>query len=389
MKRKLLFLLSRTSWGAISLLRPRPRSWISRSEKPIWLFGAFTGKHFADNSKALALFVDSMKFKRVVWCYSDEMSREALEAIPFETVNLASTRGRVMAMKAEVLVFSHGLHDLPLTYAARQAHLVRLGHGVTAFKTFQSTRPMRRFLMTRFVDTVVAAGQIDRSNKIEWGFGANQIIITGLPRWDLFGTPNTSTATSQVTGLLIAPTAREWVLGDSERYASFLKPWLDLCAQLKVSFGETTPILFAVHPSMAGAFHSLDLSSEMPNLHVIHDPTDIEDAITFSSHLVTDYSSIAHDFMHLNRPVVYFRPQGDRHALRRDLHDSSHSYFFGSTFTEIDGVGKELLSYAAGELGQFKVDEFAQTRSSIDEFADSGNCSRLYHALQERLRGTS
>jgi CDP-glycerol glycerophosphotransferase (TagB/SpsB family) len=62
--------------------------------------------------------------------------------------------------------------------------------------------------------------------------------------------------------------------------------------------------------------------------------------------LVTDYSSVAFDFLLLDRPIVYFLPDHDRYVSRRNLYFTLEEMTAGPVAT----TPAELYEVLAGDL---------------------------------------
>ena len=132
------------------LFNPRAASRLRRERA--WLFGGSVGRAYSDNSAALHQFVrNAQPAIRAYWVIDQDSPDLALAQSRGPVLLRNSVEACVRALLAEVLVVSHGVHDIPgLTSPACRALRVRLGHGITA------TRVRRPHLL----------GSVERLNRL-------------------------------------------------------------------------------------------------------------------------------------------------------------------------------------------------------------------------------
>jgi CDP-glycerol glycerophosphotransferase (TagB/SpsB family) len=100
--------------------------------------------------------------------------------------------------------------------------------------------------------------------------------------------------------------------------------------------------------------------------------------------LITDYSSVAFDFLYMNRPVIFFQ-------FDRAYFQANH----GAPFIDLDTELPGPVAMTASEVEHhmrlaiqrgWKIDE--QSRPKIENFfafRDNQNCSRIVDAIYARL----
>ncbi|WP_066517276.1 glycosyltransferase [Curtobacterium ammoniigenes] len=200
------------------------------------------------------------------------------------------------------------------------------------------------------------------------GFGPARLIETGYPRNDhLFDTPGAEATRSRLGVrslqdgggvVLYAPTWRGERFtaptdhtGEIARVAAFIQATLEQA-------GSAARVLVKPHQAV------LELARQQPALHDVLVPEDIPTnrLLAATDVLVSDYSSIAVDFLATGRPVVFAGLDGDDYAATRGLYVDPAS-FPGPRCTDLPS-----LAAAVTRGVQHGIDpEFADRYSAMAE----------------------
>ena len=175
--------------------------------------------------------------------------------------------------------------------------------------------------------------------------------------------------------ILYAPTFRdgrpEWVL----------QAGLEHIAQAALQRGDL--LIVNLHPVESPLLPQL--RPVLPQVAFVQPRTDLYPLLGRSSALVTDYSSVMFDYLHLGRPVLLFRPD---HAA----YTQQSRKLFDDKLVQLPGP---LFDDAAGLAQALKRDDLAQTpahaqaraalRAQCFDHADGGSAERLLAVLQDEL----
>jgi CDP-glycerol glycerophosphotransferase len=113
--------------------------------------------------------------------------------------------------------------------------------------------------------------------------------------------------------------------------------------------------------------------------------TDIYPLLASTSALITDYSSLMFDYLHLRRPVLLFRPDHASYTEKsRRLFDDKLQQLPGPLVDKADALARLLL---APRMGQDAVHEHARSqllRQWYDHH-DGASAHRLMQLLADEL----
>jgi CDP-glycerol glycerophosphotransferase (TagB/SpsB family) len=117
--------------------------------------------------------------------------------------------------------------------------------------------------------------------------------------------------------VLYAPTFR-----DANRGQWILRAGLERIARAVADAGDC--LIVNMHPVEQP--HVPDIAQTLPGVCFVAPRTDVYPLLAKTSLLITDYSSIMFDFLHLDRPIVLFRPDHQDYITRsRRLFDDKLS----------------------------------------------------------------
>jgi CDP-glycerol glycerophosphotransferase (TagB/SpsB family) len=343
------------------------------------VFGGAVAKSYSDNSRALFEHVrlgDEQIEAR--WVLS-EMSADWNAVAREVRVVAESLDTHRLAMRASVLVYSHGVHDIPGMEMNRRALKVRLGHGLTALKRkhFRTVADQRRFVeRIKEVGLITVASPMDQTFTLEWGAFPEQIAITGLPRWDrLVGLR----ATAERRRVVYAPTWRSWT--DPEPAVRQIMALLcsrhfrDICR----SHGMI-PTLYC-HPNMRGHLNHDALTDAA--IEVVHSDRNADKLLAETAVMITDYSSTCWDALYVDIPVIFYmfdRASYERHAgsyIDLDTLFGWQAYSEKEVFAALAWATDVFLSDAQQPAGsEWKSRAFVEI--------DDKNCSRVMSAIGMR-----
>jgi hypothetical protein len=356
-----------------------------RTDRPVWVFGAVSGREYCDNSQALFEHVRAERPDvRAVWQIDGDSPD--VERLPTgaEWVDRTSFAAHRITQAAEVIVFSHGTRDIAGLYANRRAVVVRLGHGLTAFGITRGATPFSVRRMTRRVSLAPVASEFERAHKRQWGFAADQLPITGLARWD--GLRARRAATEVRDTVLFAPTWRAWLTADdfeASDYWGHVRSVLgDEAIRAKLRQAGLRLAVFG-HPAIRSML--ADRVHDLP-VDVIDHGADLQGALARSALFLTDWSSIAFDALALRVPTLFFHFDLDRYSRERGSYVDLRQRLFGPTAHDLEGVRTQLAAFAdAGLAFPAFADDVERWSATAFAFEDQQNCARVRAAIEDLI----
>lgn len=350
----------------------------------LWVVGGSSGQSYADNSAALHRHAVEAG-SDVVWLLdrdSDDWGRASAVGEVVDRRSLAAAR---LVRSSSVAVFSHGIHDVPGVLDC-DAVVVRLGHGLTAFKKGSPPTDRRVIRTVGRVDLAPVASEFEQANKQEWGFSAGQLPITGLARFDPL--KRLADADPHRDALVWCPTVRERALvGASERRTverDFGRVW-ELLVELARD-SELEPMLF-LHPGI----RHLGSAIARGNPTNVVAPSELPAALVRARLMVSDYSSVAWDSLYVDTPVVFYRPDVNLQRQARDSHVDLNLDMFGPIAHDLESLRAAIaLELSDPECWSSQRADWAERAFA---FRDDRNCERVMaevrHELEARSSGSA
>lgn len=311
-------------------------------KKGLVIFGARNGKVYMDNSRYLYEWVVGNTSCSSVHPYWITNSREVFDDLRsrgLPVVRSLSAHGLLVLLRAEYGVYSNRLTDLAADryLVPRSLKLVLLGHGL-AIKAYRFT------LNTFDIGSEFAKDILQASRSVEYAISSSAFVadmdsrsqridirkycITGLPRNDVFFQPRESMIQQWrelipdwqdfAMTILYAPT---WRNKGCTRTAFF--PFEDFEREPLWDFLSEKRLLLLLRP------HPLELTASAQELRkMLSDNVrlaandlfpDVNEILYFCDALITDYSSIMHDFLLLDRPLIFVPYDFDEFSRKEGL----------------------------------------------------------------------
>lgn len=370
----------------IAFLVPRNKDWIA-------VIGRQEGK-FLDNAKYFFLQANQdYSNKRFVFISEDKSVVTLINNHGFEARPYPSFKSIIFLLRCGIFVVDEATWFSKLRFFfLRGATSVQLWHGVwckyielskwqheqgdaswssanflLSFRLFLYRLTGRRMTY----DIVVATSEFYKKEVFQPAFLAKEFLITGYPRND-FGISltgkykdlawsNVDTDISQKiidwkrknkTLVLIAPTFR-----DSGTMPMQLT-YQDFLLLNEFSVENNYEFIFKLHPSDT----NMDFL-QSDHFNIYQRDSDIYPLFPYFDVLISDYSSITMDFLHCDKPILFFIPKNDTYLERdRQLQFDPKTMMPGLIAKNI----KELMS---GLLTETNVDNFQHERQLLKQKA--------------------
>src|SRR5690606_32029769 len=176
-----------------------------------------------------------------------------------------------------------------------------LQHGVIGVSRVNHTLHKNRTNYSLFV----VSSEFEKEHVVkEFGYKENEVIVTGLARWDAL--EDTSTGTE----VLLMPTWRSWIKSEQQLLNSdYLKNYLTLLHSKSLHhILERKNLTLTFYPH----YQIQKLLGELPEFHeritvVRQGEETVQSLLKRHSILITDYSTVSFDFAYMEKPVLFYQ----------------------------------------------------------------------------------
>lgn len=282
--------------------------------KKVWVFGAWFGQRFSDNSKYLYKYVsDNEKNINPIWITKSKKLTNELITQGINAFYYKSPLGIYYQIRAGVVMISHSMEaDLNSFFIGLNTYRVQLWHGIPLKKIgFDNDKAKVRtglsikfpklymILMNSRYDMMISTG--DLCSKIfssAFNLPISKIKQTGFPRNDVFfKRPEYDT----LFKIVYMPTFRD-VEGDSGYlFTKYGFNALEFDKKLK-AYGII--LYIRVHPANRPSSQLIETLQKCDSIRM-SESDDIYEEINQYNCLITDYSSIMFDFILSGRNVIF------------------------------------------------------------------------------------
>lgn len=351
-------------------------SMLSLRSRKIYVFGAWYGEKFSDNSKYL--FLEAIKDKSItsVWITKNKGIYIFMKKFGFKVYMYNSLKGVYYQLKASVYftcVSRKDINALLIGNATRinlwhgvglkkilsdnKINKTKKGNGINAFirkiKKNVKRFPYRKEYILSTSDTMskIFSGAFRRNIEKIWQLGQ--------PRNDIFfdDTLELESFSIKEPGkklILYMPTHR-----NEGKTSMFLESILDL--RLLNEFCRENNVLFVIKKHFYHSTEKENLNSYTNVKDITQTEYDSQQLLKHTDILITDYSSCYVDYLLLDRPVIFYNYDHESYVLNdRDL------YFDYNTTTPGEKVKNFKELYTALEKVLIEgIDPFAEYRQFV------------------------
>jgi CDP-glycerol glycerophosphotransferase (TagB/SpsB family) len=352
-------------------------SYFLPKNKNVWIFGAWFGEKYADNSKALFEFVNKHDEKiAAIWLTQSKTVFNELKQKGLNVYYTYSLFGYYYSAIARYVFVSTGMHDVNRFVSSNNIK-VQLWHGTPLKKIMNDdklvvAKKKSHTLKQIFIpfDTIKYEYLLSSSENINnhlmsaFGNKIKNIIVEGYPRNDmLFGVNNKEKI------ITFLPTHRgEGEGGIQNIFQSFDSNEFD-------RFLEKRSCRLLIKP------HFYDLNNitleTTEHINILKEDLDLYQLLSKTDILITDYSSVYFDFLLLDRPVI-FTPFDIKEYINKDrqLYYDYDKVTPGPRCNNWNEVLIELDKILRGEDGYKK--ERQQINDYFNKYKDANSSKRVY-----------
>jgi CDP-glycerol glycerophosphotransferase (TagB/SpsB family) len=320
-------------------------------------FGAGANR-YADNARYAFAGVSRETRLRCVWITGDRRVRDEIRALGYEAELRWSVPGIRCCLRAGWYVYGAYVSDISYLLG-NGARTFNLWHGIPLkaiefdittgplAAVYHSPRwsPLRLAFADRFLrpDVVLSTSEFvtQRCFSSAFRIPAERCLEFGYPRTDHFCRPDASAIARRRLDL---PDGATTVVGYFPTWRDDGRDFLSACG---FSFDELNDalvegdkyLLFKSHPNFADI---APRDRQWSNIRIVDGSVDAYEILPACDALITDYSSIAYDFLLLDRPIVYFVPDLDRYVEHRNVYFTLEEMAAGPIVTQLDELYRLL-----------------------------------------------
>lgn len=365
-------------------------------DKNIWLIGGHAGDIYNDNSKFFYEYMlKNHKDVDIYWVINKES--KVFDKIPGKKLIRGSVKNYLYYYNAKAIVFSHApsADIAPYNFVVpvlntfhKNTVKVYLNHGTISFK---KRKPMDGRLkniidnLLKSYNVVTASSEFEENVMVnEWGMDKNNVCIVGNARYDNLPTNEHA----QTRDILYTPTWRDWIKFDGENFTKSdyfinIMNFLNDERLNKILEEKDVNIKFYLHHLMHEFIDDIRENITGKRIIFLDKGVTLADEIRKSSANITDYSSVAIDFLYMNRPILFYQFDIDEYKEKIDSYIDLDNEMFGSlAYTKDEAVDKliEIID------NDFEILESQKNeRNKFFRYNDNKNCDRIYSAIVNKI----
>ena len=378
----------------------RPIWWLERlvpRNKNIWVFGAWYGQKYSDNSKWLYEYVlEHNPEIKAIWITKNRNVYKSLRMQNKPVFLNYSIAGIWWCLKANYAFLTSGIDDIN-HYFANGIKQIWLWHGMPLKKILNTadewlsvskihkriSKLLNPYLYFKPYATISSSNFFNNFLMDSFGLPENKILKTGLPRCDAFFTNNKEQLIIDLKNkfnnakvILYMPTFRMTSELNGLPFNPFDSKFKFVQAEFS-SFLERENLIFLYKPHFVDSGISINIKSERFKMLDDTQFNDLYILLNSIDILATDYSSVFFDFIPTKKPIILLPFDYD------DYLEKSRSHFF-NMFEEMTGIvckdWNDFYNIMEGELISYF--DFSKN-NKFSDFLDGKSCEKLMLELKK------
>ena len=294
-------------------------SMLSIRSKNMYIFGAWYGKKYSDNSRALFEYCNEKTNKRCIWICDDKGVCDKIKGKGYRAYLKSSFKGIYYQLRASVAFSCTGIKDFNFLLLGRCIH-IELWHGVGGGKTiglddkeYKAQMDNIRGRYYRKIEAIPLGRRyfISTSDEMKRVFmsaflvPADHFIVAGQPRNDMFFDETYCFQTIDLKRfrnkkiILYMPTHRKEGKQCIKCNELFNLDLLD-------SFCEKNNCVFVIKKHFYHKGEQEKLEKYKNIIDITNEDQDSNELLLISDFLISDYSSVTADYLLLDRPIFYY-----------------------------------------------------------------------------------
>lgn len=347
--------------------------------KDVWIFGAWFGNKYADNSKALFEYVNKHDKKiKAIWLTKDKNIIIQLQKLKLKVYHTYSLKGYYYSAIAKFTFVSTDINDINQFVSAKSIK-VQLWHGTPLKKIMHDSNKVTKNKWRHFLKRLILPISTRKyqyllspsekiNKKLFSAFRIENIIVQGYPRNDILFNNNKE----QIITFL--PTHRGKGNGKIQNlFNSFNSTKIN-------AFLKEKGYKLLIKP------HYYDLQNikieETKHINIVKNDIDLYSLLSKTTILITDYSSVYFDFLLLDRPIL-FTPFDIKEYINKDreLYYNYDEVTPGPKCKNWDEVMSEIEIALNGQ-DNYRADRERVT-NYFNHYKDGNSSKRVYRFFKK------
>lgn len=327
--------------------------------KKVWVFGAWGGRKYDDNSRFLFENVSGKKGIQTIWLSNEEDVVEKIRDTGRKAFLSSSIKGKYYSIRAGVAVYSHGLMDFGHFPLIGGAKVISLWHGVGFKKICNDKYTGVKLVMKKFVNkffswtyrdiTFVTSDYVKKQFSGIFGLKpSSKIMYSGQPRNDIF---KQNLQKEKVLGKLSLDFSRRVILYmPTYRGKDMGEKAMENIIRMLFESKRLNNVLEQEKCIFIAKLHPLTPHIDVPRRDnfVILDYREVDsnqELLGVSDMLITDYSSCCVDFALLNRPIIFYQPDEEEFMEKSEpLYEELMDILHTNRCTNLDELAERILN---------------------------------------------
>ncbi|PBI29734.1 CDP-glycerol glycerophosphotransferase family protein [Clostridioides difficile] len=365
--------------------------------RDIWLIGGHSGDIYNDNSK---FFYEYMlkEHNDVETYWVVNKDSKVFDKIPGKKLIRGSVENYLYYYNSKAIVFSHAPSaDIApynfavpvLNYFHKKTIKVFLNHETISFK---KRKPMNKKFkniidnLYKSYNIVTASSEFERNVMVnDWGMLDDSVYIIGNARYDNLPTNEVA----QTRDILYTPTWRDWIKFSSGKftdtdYFKNIMNFLNDDKLNKILDEKDINVKIYMHHLMHEFIDDIKENITGKRIVFLDKGVTLANEIRKSAANITDYSSVAIDFLYMNRPILFYQFDLDEYMEKVDSYIDLKSEMFGSLAYNNDEAVNKLIDIIENN---FEVmDNQKNERNKFFRYNDNKNCKRIYDCVLSKIK---
>ncbi|MEK4947772.1 CDP-glycerol glycerophosphotransferase family protein [Carnobacterium sp. FSL W8-0810] len=353
--------------------------------KRYWIVGENLGYSAQDNGYFFFKAAKEKKVKeKTYFVYRDEFLEKNSLNKEKGMIKYDSFKHFFVYFKSDFLIVSHGVRDvLPTIYhdtTKNKKKIIHLQHGIVAMKKVF----FHKNSYNGKVRKMVVSSDFEKQIFIEkMKMSPQQIMNSGLVRYDYL---NDESQNQEKKIIFVMPTWREWIIKDEETFlqSDFYKSYSELLNDKELNdYLKENNLVIKIVPHIEIRLKYMKyFSSKYDYIQVIDTEKEtVQELIKKSSLLITDYSSVALDFVYLNKPVLFYHFDLEDYLINRGSFVNLYTDLFGPVAYQYDDLKIKIKEIQNENF--ITKEEYIRKSSRHFDHKDKNNFKRTYKRIRK------
>jgi len=357
----------------------------------IWIFGAWFGDKYADNSKYLFEYINENHPKiRAIWLTRNKDAYELVKAKGYEVYYTYSLKSILLGLRTKCSIFVqlNNVDNIPFLNNNRTLQ-IQLWHGTPLKKiglddTLHKYRRLKikyiifPFLEQKF-DYMITQSNEDKKN-FKAAFNVKKISITGYPRNDsLF---KFKKIRKDKFNILYLPTFRGKIGSEIDLLTDYGFNYLEYNKWL----GENNSLLYLkMHPVNKPSAGVVSKVKNYKNIKFLEE-IDVAEILPQADILIIDYSSVYFDYLLTDKPIIFAPFDYERYITKdREFYYDYNKVTPGPKCKDWNEVLEWIEKFKNDPT--LYLEERKIIKDKFHKYQDGNSCERVYNEIVKLVNG--